>query len=634
MLRFIRNRASSWIVKFILGLIIVVFVFFGWGTYQSGKINEVAEVNGEVITINEYKEAYGNMLNRIKAQFGGNLSSEMIKMFNIEKQSLNMLIEQMLILQEARKLGLTVSDEELGIYISKMDYFKTDNQFDADKYKKILAANRMSVEEFENNVRKDLTLKKVTSLVSGAVKVTDKELKAWYDYNRKTIDIKLVSFLPSNYDKKSIEIKDDEIKKYYDENKGQYKTEPMVDTVYIRFSGDDFINDVKVDDNEIKTYYQDNIDRYSTPETVRARHILVQLAPDASADAQKKAESKIKDLRNKVLKGEPFEEVASKYSEGPSASRGGDLGVFKRGDMVKPFSDAAFALKKGEVSQPVKTRFGWHIIKVEEKNKKSVKKLDEVKAQISKRIKKRKAKLKAYDRADGIYDSVLKGASLEEEAAARNIKLEKTGYFNSRGPEKGIADPAEFAKQAFSYEKGDTSGVIESGENMYILQVKDKKEPEIRPLAEIKDQIKKIILDRKLKEKAEKDAKEYFKVVKSKNTLDIESEIKPTEKKEVQNVKRQGFVKDFGFSVPELQKKIFESSSKKEKFPENIVKTDKGFYIFEILKAKLPSDEDFKKDKDEIAKKLIERKKGHFFNEWMKNYKKNSDIIISERYKG
>ncbi|MGM0419217.1 MAG: SurA N-terminal domain-containing protein, partial [Thermodesulfobacteriota bacterium] len=416
MLQFIRNKASSWIVKVILALICIVFVFFGWGTYQSGKQNQVAKVNGDVITPEQYKNKYNQLVNSLKQRFGGEMSSEMLEMFEAEKQALDSLIEERLIIQKASDLGIKVSDAELADHIFNMDFFTTNGSFDNKKYKEVLAANRLSVEEFESLMRKDLLLERVTDIVTGAVKVTDKELREWFNYNNKTVDIKYAAFIPGEYDKASFEITDEDIKKYYEENKENYKTEPKVKVSYIRFSADDFKDHVTVSESDIEAYYNENSEKYSQKAKVKASHILINVDENASEEKVEKAKSKILDIRKKIVNGNSFAEMAKEYSEGPSAENGGDLGEFQKDDMVEPFSDAAFATEAGEVSEPVRTKFGWHIIKVDEKNKDSVNEFNDVKDEIKDYLQTRQAKFAAYDKADAVYTETLSGASLEEVA--------------------------------------------------------------------------------------------------------------------------------------------------------------------------------------------------------------------------
>lgn len=631
MLQFIRNRASSWIVKIILSLIIIVFIFFGWGTYKSGQMSKIASVNGEVITPGEYRTAYNMMLESIKERFGGNLSPELIEMFQIERQALNSLIEEKIILQNAREYNLMVSDKELADYIYKLPYFQTEGNFDGKKYRQILQANRMSVEEFEMSVRKDLLVKRLTSLITGAVKVTEKELETFYNYVNKKADIKYAAFEPSNY--KKINVSEDEIKKYYDENKENFKSEEKVKVSFLRFKADDYKNNISVSEREIESYYNENIRNYSSPAKVKARHILLRVAEGAGEKEVEDKKREIESIRQKILEGNSFENMAKEYSDGPSAAQGGDLGEFEREDMVKPFSDAAFALEEGELSEPVKTQFGWHIIKLDKKIAESSKKLEDVKVSIKNFLLTRKAKMAAYDSADAVYAATLAGSSLKEEAEARGLELEKTDYFTKQGPRRGIAEAEEFAREAFSYEAGETSRILELGETMYILQVEDRKLPEVLPVDNVKSEIKEILVKNKREEKAKKDAEAFLAKALEQNSLDAGKNAVSASIKEIKDVQRQGVIKELG-SVPELQNKIFETASKKESICGSPVKTSKGYFVFSVINTSFPDKESFNAEKESLKEKMLERKKNEFFSKWMEQSKKNSDINISSRFEG
>jgi peptidyl-prolyl cis-trans isomerase D len=631
MLQFIRNKASSWIVKFILALICVVFVFFGWGTYQSGKQNQVAKVNGDVITPAQYKNKYSQLVNSLKQRFGGEMSSEMLEMFQAEKQALNSLIEERLIIQKASDLGIKISDAELADHIFNMDFFYTDGKFDDKKYKEVLAANRLSVEEFESLMRKDLLVQRVTDIVTGAAKVTSKELRQWFNYNNKTVDIKYAAFIPGEYDKSGFEITDKEIKEYYEENKENYKTKPKVKVSYIRFSADDFKDHVTVSESDIKSYYNEHSQKYSQKAKVKASHILINVDENAPEAEVQKAKADILDIRNKIVNGSSFEEMAKKYSDGPSGENGGNLGEFQKGDMVEPFSEVAFATEAGSVSEPVRTQFGWHIIKVDEKTEDSVEKFQDVKDEIKNNLITRKAKFAAYDKADAVYTETLSGASLEEVAHSRDLEIKLTDYFTKEGPKGEVVNPSEFAKTAFSFDIGDTSDIMEFEDDMYILEVKDKKSPEVKSLELVKNKIKEALISEKQDKKASEDAKAYLAAVTKNKDFDSDTGVTPTIKAKAENVQRKGMVKGLG-TLPELQSSVFNTAAKGGKFPESVVKTSKGYYIYSVLNVNLPDDEEFEAGADELKEQILQRKRNYFFSKWIEDYKSKADITVSDRF--
>lgn len=631
MLNFIRSKASSWIIKFILGLIILVFIFFGWGAMKSGKINQVAKVNGVTITLQEYKQSYNMVVNHYRSMYGQGITPQMLKLLQVERQALETLIEQILLEEKAKTLGFKISDMELTDYIANMEFFLTNGKFDYDKYQSILAANRMSVEDFENQVRRQIVKEKITELITGTAKVTDKELREWYNFNNKTIDIKYASFVPDKYKKEDFKLSEKEIDEYYEENKENYKSKEKVKVVYARFSADDYKKDADVKEEEIKAYYQENIESYKTPEMVKARHILIKLSNNATEKEIEDAKKVILNVKAKIGEKLSFADAAKKYSQGPSNVTGGDLGEFKRGDMVKPFEDKAFLMKPGEISEPVKTRFGWHLINVEKKSEEGIKDLADVKESIKELLALKKAKEVTYDKANFVYQETLKGNSLKDEEKAGSLKLIETDYFTQTGPDKGVIDPGNFAKEAFSFDVGDTSGLIEAGNNIYILQVIDKKEPKTLPLQDVEEKVKDILIAKKQEEKAKNDADQFLKDVIAVKTIDAKSATKPTELKIVKELKRKGNVEGFG-TLPKVQTAVFELASKDEKISEKVIKTNKGFYIFEIKNVNEPTDKGFDEKKEEIKKGLLARKKNHLYRSWINDLKESAQIIRSEQF--
>ncbi|MGM0418848.1 MAG: peptidylprolyl isomerase, partial [Thermodesulfobacteriota bacterium] len=243
----------------------------------------------------------------------------------------------------------------------------------------------------------------------------------------------------------------------------------------------------------------------------------------------------------------------------------------------------------------------------------------------------RQAKFAAYDKADAVYTETLSGASLEEVAHSRDLEIKETDYFTKEGPKREVINPSEFAQTAFSFDVGDTSDIMEFEDDMYILEVKDKKAPEVKPLELVKNKIKEALISQKQNKKALEDAKAYLDAVTKSKDFDKDSGVKPSIKANADNVQRKGMVKGLG-TLPELQSSVFKTAVKGDKFPESVVKTSKGYYIYSVLNVNIPDDEEFEAGADELREQILQRKRNYFFSKWIEDYKSKADITVSDRF--
>jgi len=375
MLRFMRENTGSWIIKIILGLIIVVFIFLGMGSLGKNRADQVAMVNDVEITMDEYNRSYQNTVEQIRQRFGNNLNDEMIKMLQVKKQAMDRLIEEQIIMNEADKLDIKISDKELQDSIVSIAAFKKNGVFDLKTYQMVLTANRLVPTTFETMQRKTLRQSKVTDLILNSVKVSDLEAREWYIQNNSEVAVDYVKFDPALY---AVTPNDDKIKEYYEKNRENYKSEPQLKVQYIGFMPEDYKAKAVVTTESIEAYYTANPDEFSTPEQVEASHILIKVDDKATSEAIEIARKEAEDIYKKAVSGEDFSELAKNYSQDPSAKdNGGYLGKFARNRMVKPFEEKAFSMKPGDISEPVKTQFGWHVISVKSKTEASKKTLSE-----------------------------------------------------------------------------------------------------------------------------------------------------------------------------------------------------------------------------------------------------------------
>jgi peptidyl-prolyl cis-trans isomerase D len=630
MLSLMRKHAGTWMIKVILGAIVVVFVFWGVGSYTSRRSGRVASVNGAIITLDDYRVSYNNLIEQVRRSFGNNLNEELIQMFQIRKRALDQLIDQALMLQAAEKYKLTVSDEELAESIRQIGAFQTAGAFDGRLYLNTLSRNKLTPETFEIQQRDALIIDKLQQFVSGNIKVTDLEAQQWYIWNNTEVDLDYVLLEPQRY--QDIEPTDEEILNYFDDHKDNYKTDPQIKVRYLYFKPDDYTDKVSVSEDDIQDYYESNPDKFESPKTVEARHILIKLDPDANAEEVEKARQRIETIFDMANEGQDFAELAKQYSEGPTKDRGGNLGAFRREAMVKPFADRAFSMEPGEISEPVRTRFGWHIIKVEKVNPEKTTSLSEARNDIINDLKADYSKNMAYDEAEAVYDESFEGRELDIIAQERDLKILTTGLFSQKNPPKELKNGARFSAFAFGLPLNEISDVQDFGDGYYLIEVIDQVPAQISELESVKAKVKEDLVKEKQDAKARDEADTFLAELKDGQLFAATSEKFKLTPKKTGFFKRNDSIPTIG-SERDMARIAFRLSDK-EKLPEEVIKGQKGYYVISYRERQKPSLDGFEKEKTEIKQRLLQQKIAKTFDAWLTQLKNESQIIIEEEFSG
>lgn len=421
-------RNNKRIVQLFLALITLPFAFFGVESYMrsSGGGDDVAKIGEVKISQQQFQQAIREQQDRLRGQMGGQFDPKMLDNPEARKAILDELINQRVLFIEANKKRMFASDQAIRQTIAGIDAFKVDGKFSNERYESMLRAQGMTPAGFEAQLRQDLTLQQLAGGVgqSGIVSRTvAQRVVALQTEKREVMEYRLP--LDSFLDK--VKLADDAAKKFYDENAKQFEIAEQAKAEFVVLSMDAIASQLAVSDAEVKAWYDGHKDRYQQPEERRASHILI--------GSEKLGKDKAKDKANEVLqelKKAPsgFADLAKKYSDDPgSASKGGDLGYFGRGMMVKPFEDAAYALKDGDVSGVVESDFGFHLIKVTGIHAAKEKPLPEVKAEIEAELKKTAASRKFAEAAEAFTNLVYEQSDSLKPAADRfKLEVKQSGW--------------------------------------------------------------------------------------------------------------------------------------------------------------------------------------------------------------
>lgn len=628
MLNVMRKHAGSWMIKVILFAIVIVFVFWGVGSFRSQQASKVAAVNDEIIGVTEYRRAYNNLIDQYRQRFGSSLNDGMIEMLQLKKQALDQLIDRTILLQEAEKLGLRVSDAEVADSITDIPVFQNDGSFDSNRYRSILAQVHLTPEEFEADQKNSLLVEKLARVIQGAAKVSEAEARQWYDWQNTSVNVDYVWFDPTRYE--DVKPTAEEIAAYFDSHKEAYKTESMVKARYVAFDPQTYKNQVKADETEAKAYYDSNIAEFKTEKSVEARHILIKLDPGAAADADLAAKSKAEEIAKKAKAGEDFAELAKTYSEDPAKDRGGYLGKFRHSQMVKPFADKAFSMAAGEIGDPVKTQFGWHVIKVESVEEASTQTFEQSRQRITDSLADQKAKSLAYDKAEQFYESTFDKDQLVDNAKSFDLALKETAAFSRRGPDALGADKEAFAQAAFDLKVDEISDIKEIGGRYYIIQLTETIEAVIPQLEAVKSRVEADLAKTMRSDKAREQAETMAAELTAGKTLEESAGNLDLTVKQTGLFARNAEIPTIGadaqFSEAAFQLVSIGSTSSQP------VQGNQGFYLLRLAERKAPAADDFKTEADNIERMLVQQKQRILFQNWIDARKSDSRISIENAF--
>ncbi len=625
-----RKQAGSWLIKGLLAIIVIVFVFWGVGSFRSRQANRVALVNGEVITAREYQEAYNNLVAQLRSRMGNNFDEETLKTLNLKKKALDSLIDRRILAGEAAKMKFNVTDEDLSRTIGNIKAFQTDGVFSKKTYESVLSRNHMTPEEFEASVRESLMIERIGSFMTGNVKVSENEALEWFKWKEGSVNVDFVHFDPEKY--KNFNPSQEEIKAFFDKKKDNYKTEEKVKVNYLLLDYNAYAAKVKVEDKDVKEFYENNMDKFRRPKTVEASHILFKIdegaGPAVIEDARKKADNVLKMIRE----GQPFGELAKKYSDCPSKSAGGNLGAFEKKDMVEPFAGKSFSMKAGEISEPVLTKFGWHIIKVDKINEEKIFTLEDTRNVIRKKLADDKAKKIAYSEAEAVYDTAVSINDLAKASEKHGLKIKTTDFFSRSDATRvtGTDIPALMTSGAFELSEKEISEVRDVGNSCCIIEVAEKIPPKTPDIKDVSDAVRADLVREKQDEKAGKEAETLLAALKKEGDMLKESIRYGLSPDETGFFKRNENMGKIGYE-PELAGVAFKLSKNKP-FSEKPVKGKKGYYLLKFKERKDPDTEIFKKEKESIIKALLEQKKQKTFEAWLAVVKSSSKILIEQEF--
>jgi peptidyl-prolyl cis-trans isomerase D len=621
------RRHQSWL-KWSLALVTVTFVAFyipAFGRNGGGPGEDaVASVDGQHVTVREFQR---QLQQRMQMFRSNNMSPQMLKQLGIDQQVLQELIDDRATIAEAEHRGLTVSDAEIRETILHMPGLQENGQFvGEDRYRALLRMQRppMTPADFEELLRRELLHDKLQNAVTGWISVSDSEVETEYRRRNEKAKLEVIPFQADAF-KAGVTVTDADIQKQFDDNKEKYRIGEKRKVKFILVDQQAIRAKIAVTPAEVEQHYNQNIDQFSTPEQVHALHILLKTEGKDEAAVKKQAEDVLKQAK---ASGADFGELAKKYSEDEgSKTRGGDLNFFGKGQMVPEFEKVAFALQPGQISDLVKSEFGFHIIKVLEHKPATVKPLAEVKDQISEQLKWERAQAQAQQLSTKIASEVKTPADLDRVAKQEGLAVKESNLFTKDEPISDLGPSPQVATEAFALKDGQVSTALRIPQGYAFITVTGKQDPYIPKIEVVKERVRQDVITKKAVEAAKAKAAELAPKLKAASATEFAKVAKDAgrEVKTTELIARGAVIPDVGIS-PAVDKVAF---SLPQNGVSDVIATDVGAVIVRVAQKTDVTPAELATAKDSLKKQMISERQNRFFSSYMEQAKGKMKIDIN-----
>jgi len=630
MLHFLRRHSQSKVIQVIFLAIIAVFVLWGVGGIVNSQnhLTTLAQVDGHRIEQVDFQRAYRSLREAYREAYKGRFSPELEKSMGLRQRALDGLIDHQILAGQAARLGLQVSDQELRDAVVSETAFQADGRFDKDVYLRTLRYYNLTPAEYESGERQDLAIKHLQSMIQDGIAVSDDEVREQVVLNLEKTSLSLVRFRASDY-ASSVQVSDDEIAKYFEAHKESYREPERVKLELIAYPASKFEQSITLADSDVSDYYElHKEDRFTQPREVHARHILIKVPQDADAATKAAARKKIDDVAAKLKAGGDFAELATKYSEDEgSAKKGGDLGFFGEGRMVKPFEEAAFALAPGKVSDVVETPFGLHLIKVEEVHEERTKPLEEVKDEISTTLRHEQASDAAHDAADKDHTALVSGGSIDETAAQHALSVDRPDPVARTDSLPGLGRVPALLNAVFELEPGAYTDPIQVNDTWVIATLKEKIASTIPDLAKVRDRVESAYRLERGGELAKAAADKFLQDATAKGTLEAAA---TADKRKVEDtgsfVRAGAYIPKIGSSQALKDLAFRLTDPGKPASQVFVVATDA--YVVALKERTEPNEEEITKQMEDTRKSMLERRRQAAFTAYLKELKEKAKVQV------
>ncbi len=624
MLEKFRSYAQTKAAKIILALILVPFALFGIDSYlnQAGNNLSIAKVNGYKIALPEYNRAIENVRNRIMSE-GKKVDPAMFDSFEFKESVIDGLITKQLLNNDIKKSRFRITDQQLSQYIIGMPEFQKDGKFSQEIYDKVLQNNQLTPKKFEESIRNDLLIQQVRDGLQKLTFIPPNNLAETLKATSQQREISIAEFKTKEYMTKA-NIAEKDMQAFYDQNKSKFLAPEQVKAEFVVFSLANILPTINVTEDEIKSFYKANADKYQNQQQREASHILIAASKNAPPAEKAKAKAKAEDVLNQIRKNpKQFEELASKYSQDPeSAKKGGDLGSFGRGMMVKPFDDAVFSMKVNEISNIVESDFGYHIIKLTKIIGEGGG-FDAMRPQIKAELIYQKGQEKFAALAEEFSNKVYEQSSSLDAVSKRfNLPIQKTDWISRNDSDKFFKNEALmsalYSKESIKDHRN-TEAIEVTPNNLISARVVDYKAQSTKPFADVKKNIEDYLKFESAKKMV---ASEGEVALKSLTDASRKIEWQPATLVDRKNTKGlSDAVVNHAYKMPT------------DKLPSysGFIDGNNGYVIVKVNKVSFPNDSN-EENKQAFASDYSEALSAEYLSAYLKGLKAKASVSVNQKF--
>ncbi|WP_342242940.1 SurA N-terminal domain-containing protein [Pseudomonas sp. OTU5201] len=495
MLQNIRDNSQGWIAKTIIGVIIALLALTGFDAIfnATSSRQSAAEVNGDEITLDQLSEAVNMQRRQLQQQLGKDFDASLLDEKLLREAALKGLIERKLLLQGAGEADFAFSQSAIDQLILQTPEFQVDGKFNADRFDQVIRQMNYSRLQFRQMLEQEMLIGQLRAGLAGSGFVTDAEVEAFARLEKQTRDF---ATLTLKADPAAVSVSEDELKAYYDGHVDQFMSPEQVVIEYVELKKAAFFSRVEAKEEDLQAQYQKEISNLA--EQRQAAHILVEISDKLN---EEQAKAKIEQIKQRLDKGEDFAALAKEFSDDSgSATNGGDLGFAGPGVYEPTFEESLYALKQGEVSVPVRTQYGWHLIKLLGVQAPEVPSFESLKPKLEHDIKAQQVEQRFVEVSKELEDAAFEASDLAQPAQELNLEVKTSAPFGREGGE-GLTANRQVLQAAFSpevLEDGANSSAIElDPDTVVVLRVKEHKKPEQLALDKVSDSIRQHLLAQK-----------------------------------------------------------------------------------------------------------------------------------------
>jgi peptidyl-prolyl cis-trans isomerase D len=625
------RRHRAWL-KWSLAIVVVAFVLLYVPSFLddpsavgAAPSEVVASVEGRDVTAGQFQRRFQTQMAAYQQAYGGNINAQLLRQLGIENQILQQMVDEQAALTEAERQGIRVSDQEVAAQIFAIPAFQENGRFVGEqRYEQILRSQRPPIMkgDFEENLRKTMMIDKLRAALTDWMSMSDAELEREFRKRNEKVKLQVVALTADRFRDK-VNVTDADVASYYESHKAEYRTGERRKVKYLLVDMEQARNRVNVTPTEVQNFYNENIQQYQSPEQVRASHILLKTEGKDEAAVRKVAEDALKQAKG----GADFAQLATKYSEDEgSAKNGGDLDYFGRGRMVPEFEQVAFSMQPGQMSDLVKTQYGFHIIKVVDKKPASTRTLDEVRAQITDQLRFQKAQQLVSEQARTLDDKIDDASDLESAAKAAGIPVQESGFFAREEPIPGLGGAPQVAAQAFLLKDNEVSAALNSPRGPVFITVTGQQDPYVPKLEEVKDKVREDAIRARATELSRQRAAEIAAKLRTAKNFAAAAKAEGLEAKDTELIAREAAIPDVGVS-PEVDKAAFALPVGGVSEP---IVTGSGTVILRVAERDDVTPEEVTGGRDAFRAQMLGERRGRFFSAYMTKAKEKMNIEIND----